>query len=564
MIIANKTKQTEQKELFENPNKLIYYITNTKGKESIYKYKWLYDGVLTQKEDSKPLNKFVTIHITEDITDKEGNIKKKKTGETITYNTIPLLESSLEEIEKEVYKQQLQNINKPLELDEEYNTEKEYLEIYNNKINLFNKQDYLKYFNKGGEIIPTKGEYPLIKHLLLNMFGECYEDKLNFLRFKYQNPFINTGFAFVLYGANQIGKSTFIDKLLLNIFGLQNTSPNENINKGEDLKFNSGWVDKMITCFEEYKASDSVSIDTLKILIKANKYNKEGKGINKELIPHYNTYYINTNDYPVFLEEQKNSKRFIVLDLAKFNSDSNPLYKIDSTESDFINEIPYFIYDLMNSECVRPQYKDFDAINTLNNYTNNNNNIWINIFRDLIKNSNIDYIPHSTGYYIPLLKSNSNIELINQELNSELGNSLIKSVNYNKQQLITKIIDLKSDLFKTCLNGNGNKKKKVNGRVLNDYILIDNSVFNDDGGEDKIEDIIKECENDAIFKKIEKALYSLIKKEVNIFPNEEALNFAIGILQKLHNTKSLPNNKEIELIDSINNIIDSVSKVYKK
>lgn len=475
-----KEINTEQKELFENPNKLIYYITN-KGDETIYKYKFLCNGKLEKKQDTKPLNKFVTIELTEDVQDKNGNIKKKKTGEKITYNTIPLLENSKNDTVKEEYKKLLQNITEPLALEEEYNTQREYLEIYNNKINLFNRQDYTKHFNKGGEIEAKQGDYPLIKYLLKNMFGVCYDAKINFLRYKYQNPFINTGFAFVLYGANQIGKSTFIDTLLLNIFGRQNTAPIEKLNKGEDFKFNSGWIGKLVTCFEEFNASDVDSINTLKALIKANYYNKEGKGINKEEILHFNTYYINTNNHPVFLEGEKASKRFVVLDLCKFNSENNPLYKKDSTESDFIDEIPYFIYDLINGECKRPQYEDFDKINTLNDYATNNVYIWANVFRDLINQSNnFDCIPDETGYYIPLIKANINIDLINDELNKELGNSILKQVKYNKKQLISKIIDLKSEKFKTCLNGNGNKKKKINGRVLNDYIFIDKTVLMDE------------------------------------------------------------------------------------
>jgi hypothetical protein len=407
-----------------------------------------------EHHDTKPLNKVVIVK------DKESNT------ETQYNNTIPLLESSLDALARDFYKMKIKEIDNPLVLDIEYNPNKSYLEIYNGKINLFNKQEYIKNFNK--EV--KQGDYPLIKHLLSSMFGTCYESKINFLKFKYQNPFINTGFAFVLYGANQIGKSTFIESLLGAIFGLQNIAPNERINKGEDFKFNSNWISKVVTCFEEFRAKDSEAIDTLKALIKSNYYNREGKGSNKELIPHYNTYYINTNDYPIFLETQKDSKRFIVLDLGNFNSNSNPLYKIDSTESDFINEIPYFIHDLINGDCIRPQYEDFDKINTLNKYTTNNTDIWINIFNDLVNESNIDYLENEAGFYFPLIKSNNNIELINDELNKELGNSLLKQIRYNKKQLVTKIIDLKSNLFDISINGSN--PKRVNNRVLQDYILI--------------------------------------------------------------------------------------------
>lgn len=459
---SNKSKQPE---LFENQNKLLYFVVN-KNNQSTYYYKFIFNGLFLEHHDTKPLNKVVTINIKEDVVDDKGKVKKVSTGETESYNTIPLLESSLDGLAREFYKMKIKDIDNPLVLDIEYNPNKSYLEIYNGKINLFNKHDYIKHFNKQAK----QGDYPLIKHLLTNMFGECYNAKLNFLKYKYQNPFINTGFAFVLYGANQIGKSTFIETLLSNIFGMTNISPNNKINKGEDFKFNSNWIDKLVTCFEEYKASDSDSIDTLKALIKANYYNKEGKGSNKELIPHYNTYYINTNDYPVFLEKQRDSKRFIVLDLGNFNSESNPLYKKDSKESDFINEIPYFIYDLINGECTRPQYEDFDKINTLNLYTTNNIDIWINVFNDLINKSNIDYIEAESGFFFPITKSNSNIELINDELNKELGNSMLKSVNYNKKQLISKIIDLKNGRFKTSINGS--KSKRVKDRVLQDYIFV--------------------------------------------------------------------------------------------
>lgn len=444
-------------------------------------------------------------------------VKNKDTGEE--YTTLPVIHSSFNDKEDKLfYLQAMQNI-KEESVDIIYTTDYPYLEVRDGKINYFNVDSIKKEINTQ----KINKEFPLISFYLKNMFSENYNEFINFLAFRFQNPFINPKISFVLYGSNQIGKSTFITSFLSKIFGSFNVAPNLSINKNEDFHFNAKFINKIFTCIEEFNSKDKKIVETFKNLIVSNSYDKNDKFKTEIHVPHFNTYIINTNHYPQWLEQQEKARRFIVLSLNK------QLFLENSLIEDFEDEIPAFINFINDFNCKKPLYEDFEKINTLSKYTSNDNNIWANVLSEFIASR--DSIQKAKDNEIYLRINSKTITTINAIYNDLQGNTGQNIVNFNIKSFISKIIDIKSDRITAFYQ----KPKKIDGAVWNDYIIIKTGgdetpppVKDDKDNKDNkkitIEDIT------TAKKTIETKEKEIIKKELNItdsiFNNVvSALNF---------------------------------------
>ena len=151
--------------------------------------------------------------------------------------------------------------------------------------------------------------------MLQKMFKDDYNSIINFLSYRLKNPMINVKLAFVLYGINKSGKSTFVNSFLPSLFGKQNVKGELNIIKTEDLTFNQKFIGRMFTCFEEFFTDNDSLVDKFKNMITADSYDVNEKFMVEYEMPHYNTYILNTNNYPQWLEKEAKSGRFIVLSI---------------------------------------------------------------------------------------------------------------------------------------------------------------------------------------------------------------------------------------------------------
>lgn len=379
--------------------------------------------------------------------------KNKDTGEE--FATLPIVHNSFNLPEDKLfYAREMQKI-KEESVDIVYNTN-QFLSVEDKKLNFFDTKTILKEINSKKEV----KDFPLINFYLKSMFNENYDEFINFLSFRYKNPFINPKISFVLYGSNQIGKSTFITSLLSKIFGSFNVAPNLAINKNEDFHFNAKFINKIFTCIEEFNSNDKKIVETFKNLVIATTYDKNDKFKSEIHVPHFNTYIINTNHYPQWVEQQEKSRRFVVLSLNK------QLFLENSNVEDFEAEIPAFINFINNLNPKKPIYEDFNKINTLFKYTNSENNIWTSVLSEFVDSR--DCIKRIKDNETFLLINTKTMTAINAIYNDMQGNTGQNIENFNIKRFVSKIIDLKSD----SITGVYQKAKKINGAVWNDYIVI--------------------------------------------------------------------------------------------
>lgn len=469
-------------------------------------------------------------------------VKNKDKDNSEEYATLPVIHNSFNNKEDKLfYLQQIQQI-KEESVDVIYTTDYPYLEVVNGKINYFDVNSIKKEINNQ----KIDKEFPLINFYLKNMFGKNYNEFINFLSFRYQNPFINTKISFVLYGSNQIGKSTFITSFLSKIFGSFNVSPNLSVNKNEDFHFNAKFINKIFTCIEEFNSNDKKIVETFKNLIISNSYDKNDKFKAEIHVPHYNTYIINTNHYPQWVEQQEKSKRFIVLSLNK------QLFMDDSSIEDFEYEIPSFINFISNFNCKKPLYEDFDAVNTLANYTSSDNNIWASVLGEFIESR--ESIKKIKDNEIYLRVNSKTIITINAIYNEIQGNTGQNIVNFNIKSFISKIVDIKSDKITAFYQ----KPKKIDGAVWNDYIIIQT------GGDETPPPVKDDEDNKKItIEDVSSAKKTIETKEKEIIKKE--LDITDSIFDKIVSSLNFINPNNIKVVnESINsNDILLIKKISK-
>jgi len=311
----------------------------------------------------------ITIKHTKEIKDKEGNIKQEA-SEFIDYNQIKKLfkESNFKEFDNLVR-------NNPNKLDFDVVTPENsidypaYTTQNRNGVTYFNMYKEVDAINNSIIKSNKTGDYSLITTYLTNMFGgeAGYNQIVNFLAYRYQNPLKLVDFSFVLTGNKQIGKSLFVEHFLSNIFGERNITAT-NISNIEQLNFNSNIVGKMFVNFNEFHLKDINAIEYFKHKIKAKKQELHIKGKEKEEIPNLCSYIFTSNSIPSILEDMADARRFVVRKL------SNKLYAENSTVEQFINQIPYFINYISKLSPTQPIYEDFDCCNDIMDFNNGEEN----------------------------------------------------------------------------------------------------------------------------------------------------------------------------------------------
>lgn len=126
---------------------------------------------------------------------------------------------------------------------------------------------------------PQEGEWPHIEQLIRHIFGDQYEEGLDYIQLLYTRPTRGLPILLLVSRETGTGKSTFWN-FVREIFG-ENASPLTQDTL--ESRFTAPWISKLVVCVEETNTDDRNKMKTnekLKTIATAEMLPSEGKGTN--------------------------------------------------------------------------------------------------------------------------------------------------------------------------------------------------------------------------------------------------------------------------------------------
>ena len=126
---------------------------------------------------------------------------------------------------------------------------------------------------------PQDGNWPHVEQLIRHIFGEQYEEGLDYLQLMYTKPLRHLPVLLLVSRETGTGKSTFWN-FVREIFG-ENASPLTQDTL--ESRFTAPWISKLVVCVEETNTDDRNKVKTnekLKTIALAEMLPSEGKGTN--------------------------------------------------------------------------------------------------------------------------------------------------------------------------------------------------------------------------------------------------------------------------------------------
>ena len=202
------------------------------------------------------------------------------------------------------------------------------------------------YYNRYEDIgmMPRPGEWGTIKTLMQHIFGEQYEEGLDYVQLLYTKPMQKLPILLIVSRERNTGKTTFLN-FLKDIF-----KGNMTFISNDDLRsrFNSDWATKLIVAVDETLLSRREDSEKIKALSTAKTSKLESKGQDRQEIT-INVKLIlcsNNADDPVYIDKEED--RYWVRQVPPLNE------KDPDMASNLRNEIPAFVDYLLSRELKHP------------------------------------------------------------------------------------------------------------------------------------------------------------------------------------------------------------------
>lgn len=189
-------------------------------------------------------------------------------------------------------------------------------------------------------IKPVPGPWPTVESLLRHIFGEQYEEGLDYIQLLFTRPTQKLPILLLVSRERNTGKTTMLN-FLKSIF-----KGNMTFVSNDDLRsrFNSDWAEKLIVAVDETLLDRKEDSEKIKALSTARVTKMESKGRDREEIG-INAKIIlcsNNVDEPVYMDKEED--RYWVREIPHIEA-KDPLL-LDKLSS----EIPAFINHLLNRE----------------------------------------------------------------------------------------------------------------------------------------------------------------------------------------------------------------------
>ncbi|WP_347073338.1 primase-helicase family protein [Bacteroides thetaiotaomicron] len=190
------------------------------------------------------------------------------------------------------------------------------------------------------EHVTEPGECPLSLSLIRHIFGEQYEQGLDYIQLLYMQPAQKLPILLLVSRERNTGKSTFLNFLKAIFQG------NMTFNTNEDFRsqFNSDWAGKLIIAVDEVLLNRREDSERLKNLSTAHSYKVEAKGKDRNEIHFFAKFVLcsNNESCPVIIDPSE-TRYWVRKVPAIEHDDTNFLKKLKE-------EIPHFLYFIKGRE----------------------------------------------------------------------------------------------------------------------------------------------------------------------------------------------------------------------
>jgi Family of unknown function (DUF5906) len=197
---------------------------------------------------------------------------------------------------------------------------------------------YNSYFKLNYE--PKEGDFSNTLNFLKNIFGPQIEIGLDYFKILYEIPYQILPILCLVSKERATGKTLFINWLKA-IF-----EANMTYNTNDDFRsqFNADWAGKLIIAVDEVFLDRNEDLERIKNLSTARTFKAEAKGKDKVETEFFSKIILASNKELDFIKIDDKEIRFWVIKLQKIEKQD------DNLLSKMTNEIPHFIYFLLNRE----------------------------------------------------------------------------------------------------------------------------------------------------------------------------------------------------------------------
>ena len=206
---------------------------------------------------------------------------------------------------------------------------------------------------------PKSGvDFPNIRNFLKHIFGEQYEQGLDYLQLLYTQPKQKLPIILLVSRERNTGKTTFL-KLLKAIFG-----ENAIFNNNEDFKsqFNADWASKLIIMVDEAFLDKLEYTERLKYLSTTSVYKAEAKGKDRVECYFHGKFVLCSNNIERPLIIDPDETRFWVRSVPRLKKDDP--YMLEKLEYEIPAFLDYLLHRSLSSEKVGRMWFSFDSYHT--------------------------------------------------------------------------------------------------------------------------------------------------------------------------------------------------------
>lgn len=227
----------------------------------------------------------------------------------------------------------------------------QHIEKFNGFTNLASHTDYQKTPNNRWNLYHElkhdlkPGPYKYTDKLLRHIFQEQYEMCLDYLTVLYTKPYKKLPIICLVSKHEGTGKSTFVQ--LLQMIFKQNMA----IVAAEDIsaQWTSHWISKLVVACEETFFEKKEVTEKIKNLSTAFNVTRRERFVNEDEIQCMLHFVFCSNHEDDFIKLTKNSSRFWVRKVPVIQEE------ITDMRSKILEEIPHFLYFLLNREIKHPE-----------------------------------------------------------------------------------------------------------------------------------------------------------------------------------------------------------------